>query len=191
MQIKDYEKRLTESEGRLAAFKKQNVGLVPGQEQSDFFSRLQNEITASKRAETSLELATRRRAELSRQLRSEQPYAAGGGVVTGRRPAGGNDTSSRIAETQARLDELLLRFTDKHPDVVSTRQALLELQARQQQELDAFRRGDTAAIAMSGLLPTRSIRAFRCNSTRPTSKSQHFVGSWLITGASRPTFAAC
>ena len=151
-QIKDYEKRLTESEGKLATFKKQNVGLVPGQEQSDFFSRLQTEITASKRAETSLELATRRRTELSRQLRSEQPYAAGGGSVTAGRPASaGNDTSSRIAETQSRLDDLLLRFTDKHPDVIATRQALSELKARQQQELDAFRRGDTAAIAMSGL----------------------------------------
>jgi polysaccharide chain length determinant protein (PEP-CTERM system associated) len=152
LQIKDYEKRLVESEGKLAAFKKQNVGLVPGQQQSDFFSRLQAEITASKRAETSLELAMRRRTELSRQLRSEQPYAAGGGGMTAGRPAaGGNDTSSRIAETQARLDELLLRFTDKHPDVVSTRQALSELKSRQQLELDAFRRGDTAAIAMSGL----------------------------------------
>jgi polysaccharide chain length determinant protein (PEP-CTERM system associated) len=155
VQLKEYAKRLSESEERLAAFKKSNVGLVPGEEQSDFFSRLQNEITAAKRAETTLGLATRRRTELSRQLRGEQPYAAGGtgmgGAMSGRPVAGGNDTSSRIAESQSKLDELLLRYTDKHPDVVSTRQALMELRARQQQELDAFRRGDAAAIAMSGL----------------------------------------
>jgi polysaccharide chain length determinant protein (PEP-CTERM system associated) len=154
-QIKDYEARLSAAESRLATFKKQNVGLVPGDNQGDFFSRLQTEITAAKRAETTLELATRKRAELSRQLRSEQPFAAGAaaanGITTSRAAPGSNDTSSRIADTQARLDELLLRFTDKHPDVVSTRQALIELRARQQQELDAFRRGDAAAIANSGL----------------------------------------
>lgn len=154
-QIKDYENRLAAAETRLATFKKQNVGLVPGQNQGDFFSRLQTEITEGKRAETALELATRRRAELQRQLRSEQPFAVGAaaanGIATGRSAPGSNDTASRIAETQARLDELLLRFTDKHPDVVSTRQALIELRARQQQELEAFRRGDAAAIASSGL----------------------------------------
>jgi polysaccharide chain length determinant protein (PEP-CTERM system associated) len=154
-QISDYEKRLSESEGKLADFKKENVGLVPGQSQSDFFSRLQAEITASKRAETALQLATRRRAELQRQLRSEQPFSAAA-VSMGAQPRNGNgsggvDTASRIAETQARLDELLMRFTEKHPEVLAAREQLDSLKDRQKGELEAFRRGDPGAIANSGL----------------------------------------
>jgi polysaccharide chain length determinant protein (PEP-CTERM system associated) len=57
---------------------------------------------------------------------------------------------SRIKETQARLDELLLRFTEKHPDVIATRQALAELQQRRQDEISALRRGDSDAAASSG-----------------------------------------
>lgn len=153
-QISDYEARLSDSESKLAEFKKGNVGLVPGQNQSDFFSRLQMEIAASKRAETSLQLATRRRAELQRQLRSEQPFTASA-ATAGTQPRNGSggaiDTSGRIAETQARLDELLMRFTDKHPEVLAAREQLDALKARQKSELDAFRRGDASAIANSGL----------------------------------------
>ena len=62
----------------------------------------------------------------------------------------GGDTLSRIKETQARLDDLLLRFTDKHPDVVATRQTLEQLKERRQNELEALRRGDPNAAATSG-----------------------------------------
>lgn len=153
-QLADYEKRLGEAEGRLAEFKKGNVGLVPGTSQSDFFSRLQSEMAESKKAETALQLASRRRAELQRQLRSEQPFTASVNTVNlnrGPNGSGAVDTSSRIAETQARLDELLMRFTDKHPEVVAAREQLEALKVRQKADLDAFRRGDAAAVANSGL----------------------------------------
>jgi polysaccharide chain length determinant protein (PEP-CTERM system associated) len=57
---------------------------------------------------------------------------------------------SRIKETQARLDELLLRFTDKHPDVIATRETLERLKKRRQDEIEALRRGDPNAAATSG-----------------------------------------
>jgi polysaccharide chain length determinant protein (PEP-CTERM system associated) len=64
---------------------------------------------------------------------------------------GDNDLAARIRETQARLDELKLRFTDKHPDVIALRSALTELKARQQAEIDAVKRGDAGAAARMGL----------------------------------------
>jgi polysaccharide chain length determinant protein (PEP-CTERM system associated) len=57
---------------------------------------------------------------------------------------------SRIKETQARLDDLLLRFTDKHPDVVAARETLEQLKKRRETELEALRRGDPNAAAISG-----------------------------------------
>jgi polysaccharide chain length determinant protein (PEP-CTERM system associated) len=157
-QIKDYESRLSAAEARLAEFKKQNVGLVPGQ-QGDYFSRLQNEMLASKKAESQLEVALGRRNELERQLRGEKPFAAGAVTAStkigpGAGRAGGPvpiDTESRIAEAQARLDDLLLRYTDKHPDVLAARETLAQLKERQTAELAALKRGDPSAAATAGL----------------------------------------
>ena len=155
-QIATYEKRLSAAEAELANFKKRNVGLVPG-EQGDFFARLQMEIQAVQKARSTLEIAQRRRSELDRQLRGEKPFSSSGvSPVIAARAAGGGmlggiDTSSRIAETQSRLDDLLLRFTDKHPDVIALRETLVQLKGRQKSELDAVRRGDMSAAASSGL----------------------------------------
>lgn len=148
-QIQDYESRLRLAEQRLADFKRQNVGVMPG-EQGDYFARLQSEIEAEKKAQTSLAIATRRRTELSRQLRGdaatapvEIPQGIGGANA-------GGGTSQRIKEAQTKLDELLLRYTDKHPEVTALRETLVELEKRRQSEIQALLRGDPGAAAASG-----------------------------------------
>ncbi|MBX5461121.1 MAG: hypothetical protein IRZ28_08525 [Steroidobacteraceae bacterium] len=147
-QISEYERRLSAAEARLAEFKKNNVALMSGT-QGDYFARLQAEMDAVNRIQADLVVAQRRREELSRQLRGEQPLLAapqspGAG-------AGGNDIATRIREAQARLDDLLLRFTDRHPDVIALRATIAELQKRQQEEIEAVRRGDPGAAARTGL----------------------------------------
>jgi polysaccharide chain length determinant protein (PEP-CTERM system associated) len=151
-QIKDYEQRLSTAEDRLAAFKKKNVGLMPT-DQGGFFSALQTEVDAEKKAETALAIAISRREELSNQLHGDAAVSAAGNaapVVSGQGVSAGGDTLTRIQETQAKLDELLLKFTDKHPDVIAARAALEELKQRRAKELDSLRRGDANAVAASG-----------------------------------------
>ncbi len=150
-QIKDYEQRLSTAEDKLASFKKKNVGLMPS-EQGGYFTQLQNEVDAAKKSETDLSIAMSRRDELSKQLHSDSAVSAAGSSSTsgGRGSGGGNDTLSRIQETQAKLDELLLKYTDKHPDVIATRATLEELKKRRAVELDSLRRGDASAVASSG-----------------------------------------
>jgi len=153
-QIRELERRLRESEDRLAEFKKTNVGKMPT-ESGGYFQRLQLEIDAVTAAQTSLAVATSRRDELSRQLRGDIPVAAAGGGSPPSQSNGasgtGGDTMSRIKETQARLDELMLRFTDKHPDVVAARENLVQLKLRRESEMEALKRGDPGAIATSGV----------------------------------------
>ena len=152
-QIKEYEGRLADAEQRLAVFKKQNVGMVPGDQTGDYFTRQQAEIDAVKKAQTALGIALNRRSELAAQLRGEGPVAAStGGAIAASGMAGtrGGDTLSRIQETQAKLDDMLLRFTDKHPDVIALQATLAELKQRRANELDALRRGDAGAAVATG-----------------------------------------
>jgi polysaccharide chain length determinant protein (PEP-CTERM system associated) len=150
-QLRLYEQRLRTAEERLAEFKKRNIGLMPS-EQGDYFAQLQTELDAVKATETQLSIALSKRAELSRQLRGESVVAASGTTtMIGAAGLGSsNDTLSRIKETQAKLDDLLLRFTDKHPDVVATRSTLVELQKRRDAEIESLKRGDPDAVAQSG-----------------------------------------
>jgi polysaccharide chain length determinant protein (PEP-CTERM system associated) len=153
-QIREYEQRLSAAEQRLADFKKKNVGSMPSQ-QGGYFERLQAEMDAQRTTENALAVAVSRRDAIRQQLRGESAVTAGG---PGTASAAANDTTSKvgsdllahIAETQAKLDDLLLKFTDKHPDVIATRETLQELKQRREQEIEALRKGDPEAVAASG-----------------------------------------
>jgi polysaccharide chain length determinant protein (PEP-CTERM system associated) len=149
-QIHDYEQRLRTAEDRLAAFKSRHIGLMPT-EQGGYFMQLQKEAEAAATVKTKLAEAESRRAALLRQLRGDVAVtAAGGGTAGGCSGAkGGSDTLSRIEEAQSHLDELLLRFTDQHPDVIAARQTLEDLKRRRATELGGLRQGDPAAVAAS------------------------------------------
>ncbi|MBV9620961.1 MAG: hypothetical protein JO341_08045, partial [Gammaproteobacteria bacterium] len=146
-QISEYSDRLAAAESRLADFKRQNTGLVPGASGGDYFTRLQTEQDDLNKDRTALTVAEQKRDELRRQLAGETPLM---GSVPGAN-GGALDTAGAIREAQGRLDELLLRFTDKHPDVIAARRTLEELKQRQTAEQAAIRRGDQNAIATSGL----------------------------------------
>jgi len=151
-QLKQYRERLTQAETALAEFKRKNIGMVPGAD-GGFFQRLDREEANVQRVEALLRVAVSRKAELNRQLRGESAYVPAVPVAGASRGGSGQsapDTASRILETQARLDDLLLRYTDKHPDVLAAQQTLVDLKKRQQEEFEAVRRGDPGAAAAAG-----------------------------------------
>lgn len=151
-QLGEYDRRLAEAEQRLADFKKKNVGMVPGEE-GGYFQRLQAEMQEVRRLSAAIAIATSKRDELRRQLRGETPFTASDSTTT---PRGANgqqgpqDTASRIQETQARLDDMLLRYTDRHPEVIAARETLEQLRVRQKEELAALKRGDAGVAALTG-----------------------------------------
>ena len=149
-QIQDYERRLRTAEDRLAQFKARHLGLMPT-EQGGYFAQLQHEQTEVTELRTKLAQAQTRRATLMRQLHGDVAVAAAAPVSGGSSVGmpGGLDTLSRIDQAQARLDELLLRFTDRHPDVIAARQTLEDLKRRRASELQGLRQGDATAAATS------------------------------------------
>jgi polysaccharide chain length determinant protein (PEP-CTERM system associated) len=149
-QIADLEKRLRDAEEALAAFKKEHVGLLPGN-QNDYFNRLDKELADLDTAQTKLSVATMRRGELERQLRGEDPLVPGGERPAAAAGTRASDTATRLQQSQQQLDELLLNYTDKHPKVIELRNTIAELQKRLNEEIEAARRGDASAAARSGL----------------------------------------
>jgi polysaccharide chain length determinant protein (PEP-CTERM system associated) len=151
-QIADLEKRLQSSEVQLAAFRKNNLGLIPG-ERGDYFTRLEQEMSSLQTADTNLAVAVSRRDELRRQLNSARVYIPGttagssGNQVTGSAP----DVTVRRQEAEQRLEELLLRFTDSHPEVIAVRQNIIELKSRETKELAELQKGGMGSGAIRSL----------------------------------------
>lgn len=150
-QIAETESLLRQAEDRRAEFQKHNVGMMPGA-QGDYFTRLQADMEELSALQRKLTVATRKRDELQRQLRGEQPLMAPGAGQQGSLVSVGGDTGTRLRESQQRLDGLLLRFTEKHHEVIALRATIKELEDRQAEEIEAIRRGDAGAAARSGLL---------------------------------------
>jgi|HigsolmetaAR202D_1030399.scaffolds.fasta_scaffold01792_13 polysaccharide chain length determinant protein, PEP-CTERM locus subfamily len=157
-QIAEYERRLSEAEARLADFKKANVGLMPDS-RGDYFARLQEEAVEVERVRTALAIAESRRAEIQRQLAGEEPFLFGfdtGATVTPAAP-GSADLTFRIQELEKQLDELLLRYTEKHPEVIATRETLAELRRRQQEELARIQSGGRATGSLASSLKANPV----------------------------------
>lgn len=151
-QIADLEKRLSEAEARLAEFKKRNVGMLPGESRGDYFSRLESEMTSLQQAETSLAVAASRREELRRQLAAARQFVPGTASSSGSGSSGGSaDVSSRVQEAEARLEDLLLRYTDRHPEVLALKQTIADLKSREARELAEISRGGAGTGAIRSL----------------------------------------
>ena len=127
-QIKEYDKRLRDAEEALAQFKRNNVGVLPG-EGGDYYARLQEQMTSLEKLRGDYQLATQKRAELVRQLDGEEPTF---GLFTSTKTTSPID--SRIADLRIKLDSLLLQFTDKHPDVIAVRETIAQLEQQKLRE---------------------------------------------------------
>ncbi len=149
-QIKEYESRLFAAEERLKEFKRKNIGQMPN-DGGEYFSRLQAAMTKLLGAELELSEAVNRRDELRRQLRGEEPTF---GMVTPPKAQVINTAlDSRIQGLQARLDDLLLKFTNKHPDVAALQNTINDLEAQKAKEIGQLQQS----------LPTSGINNLNTN----------------------------
>ena len=140
-QLAYYSQLLSASEAELAEFKKQNVGLLPG-ENGGIFERLQAQMDSLKQLRLDLQIEEDRRDELRRQLTSEVPMLPPGSEGAGGVLVPSTPTESAIAELETRRSSLLLTFTERHPDVVAIDEQLEQLYAK--------RRAENAAMRNSG-----------------------------------------
>jgi polysaccharide chain length determinant protein (PEP-CTERM system associated) len=122
-QIREYESRLRTAEDRLAKFKKDNVGLLPG-ETGDYYTRLQAARLKLDQLRSQSRLAEQRRTELSKQLDGEVPTF---GIFE---DTSGGSSDGRVVEMRRQLDQLLLQYTDKHPKVIALKDTIASIEAQ-------------------------------------------------------------
>jgi len=146
-QIREYEARLRESEDKLADFKRKNVGMMPG-ETGDYYSRLQAAQQRLEAAQSDLHTAVSKRDELMRQLEGEEPTVGLGAGSS--EPATGTSIDAQIASYKARLDALLVGYTEKHPEVVAIKETIARLEAQRDQEAAVRKRSGSGVRSSAG-----------------------------------------
>lgn len=129
-QINEYELRLVEAENHLKNFKIKNAGRMPSEGQN-YYSRMQQLTTNLEAARLELAQAENRRAALQQQLNGslQQQQKGGDTEKTILLPI-----DSRIQGLEQKLDELLIQYTDKHPDVNILRQTITDLKKQREVE---------------------------------------------------------
>ena len=137
-QIKSYEAKLTEAEGRLKEFKLRNIQM---QSQAGLDSVERAAEIGNKLSEARLELreAESARAAASRQLealRLQSRQALTNTAI----PLPTPEIDARLDVQKRNLDALLQRYTDAHPDVSNTRRLIDQLEAQKSKDMEELRR---------------------------------------------------
>jgi polysaccharide chain length determinant protein (PEP-CTERM system associated) len=120
-QIRDYEQQLSEAEQRRAQFRRDNMGLLPGDE--NYFARMQREKSELSDWQRQYNDAVLMRTELAKQASNVPRFIA-------IRTASGNNKDSfssadQVAEMRRKLAELdAMGYTAAHPDVVAAQESL-------------------------------------------------------------------
>lgn len=147
-QIAEYEIKLSTSEDRLGEFKRRNLGLLPNNE-GGIFNSLRSMQERYDSALLELQEAKNRRATLRRQI--EEFRATGVPPVQAIQPVI-SPLQERLQNLKTRLDDMLLRYTEQHPDVIGLRSQIEALTKQVQAEEESREEMQKADSLESNLL---------------------------------------
>jgi polysaccharide chain length determinant protein (PEP-CTERM system associated) len=133
-EIAAYARNLGEAEERLKQFKLDNPGVLLGENGQTYSQRVEALQSELESAKISLREAEFRAAALRVQI--QNMAAARVPVSVGGAAAGQSALDSQIAAAEARLSELLLNYTEQHPDIIGLRRQLAEMKEQKKKGLD-------------------------------------------------------
>ncbi|WP_100643190.1 XrtA system polysaccharide chain length determinant [Alteromonas facilis] len=136
-QILEYEARLSQSEQQMADFQRKNSDLLPSS--GTFYSRLS--LFREQLDDTRLQInqLTKQKETFIAQLEAERANIASSGAnLASGAPAIQTRYDARIAELEAKLDQLKIRFTSLHPEVTETQRLLDSLIQTRNQEISDY-----------------------------------------------------
>lgn len=130
-QVEEYEIRLQRAELATEEFKRKNYNLLPKQG-TDPYGQLQSVTEKLDEAKLAMEEARNRQGALSRQINGEEPTFLG--LVADENQVSPLD--ERIQVLVQKVDELTLKYTDGHPEVISAKRSIEELKKEKAEEVD-------------------------------------------------------
>ncbi len=161
-QIKQYEQRLEEAEARVKAFRLRNIE-TQSADGKDAASRVAEAAAQLQQAQLQLREAENARDAAKVQLAAER--GQGANLVTqsllqeSAISVATPEIDARLAQQQQTLDALRQRFTDQHPDIVSTQRLIRDLEAQKKKEVAELRKVALATAGSGGVGPTSSLAA--------------------------------
>ena len=158
-QIVIYEKRLLEAENALKEFKIRNIDVMP-RLSADYVSTANAAQKEADTARLELRQLENSREALRRQLADEKPQFVSTEPIAGaRNPAalrGPSEAQLRAEAARKRLDELNLRFTEEHPDVIIQKRVVRDLEQLAESERRALSEAtQTAPVVATTIIPNK------------------------------------
>lgn len=131
-QLAAYSEKLVAAEQAVAEFKRKNVSLM-GAEGQTYYARLAEAQTALSQAALGLREAENSRDAIKKQLSGDVPTLMPEQQTTVAE-VGNPELDARIQDLQKQLDNLQLRFTETHPDIVAINRSIKVLKDQKAQE---------------------------------------------------------
>lgn len=128
-QIKNYEDRLISAENLVKDFKLKNNMLLPRQG-IDYGSQLLMSSDSLNNAKLDLLEAEKARDAIKSQMAGDEPVMAVDDILSNDNP----EIDGRISELNKNLDSLRMQYTELHPDIVSTKRLVAQLEQRKIEE---------------------------------------------------------
>ena len=125
----EYERRMRELENELTRFKQRNLTLLP-EGSGGYYERIRQRKQAIEAVKLELSVLEERLSTTQRQVEGEEPSFGFGPAVEADLMVDTRDLDNRIQAMQMRLDELKIRYTDRHPDVAQAKSSLRDLQTQ-------------------------------------------------------------
>ena len=144
-QIKTYETKLAEAEARVKEFRLRNIDLQLG-EGKDSASRLGEISQLIERTQLELREAENGRDAMRKQIEVETANlksvtaSAAASVPEAGIPVSTPEIDGRIEAQKRNLDALMQRFTELHPDIVSTKRLIKDLEDQKRREVAELRK---------------------------------------------------
>lgn len=134
-QISEYESRMHAAITKLEEFKKANAGLMPTL-RDGYFKTLQKLDQDLEALNLQINEMKSRRDELHRQIAGEEPVF---GIMGNTASAAiSSQYDVRIEALEKQLSELLLQFTEVHPQILTIRDTLYQLKEKREQEISSM-----------------------------------------------------
>jgi len=150
-QIAAYEAKLVAAENRLTEFKRDNVGKLPSQG-GDIFQRLQQVKSQHQNEKLNLAEAEKQRDELKNQLNTLLDQVESAEAEPAAKDEELNPFQQRIVALELIQDELLLKYTEQHPDVIEIQRKISSLEAKAKAKAKEIREsgGTNDLLVMGG-----------------------------------------